>query len=264
MQLNDFSQPPAISYSKKLIQAIENPKNVGFFSQEEALAKNLRLVIGKGGKKEEGEAVSLYLLVDESDGIVADAKFQVFGPSYLIGAAETICELAIRKNYEQLRRITADFLDKHLRDKKECPAFPETASKALNLVISALEAVSEQCLDIPFIEHYVSPPLDMMEYTEEGQSYYPHWMELEISQKMAVLEEIIAEHVRPYIELDAGGIHLLNIVNEKEVIIGYEGSCTSCYSATGATLNAIQQILRTKVHPGIIVIPDLSFLENRS
>jgi len=256
MQLT-FSPSPVFSYSKKLVQAIENPRNAGFFTRHEAEAKHLRFAMGMEGIKEKGEIVCLYLLVDEHDGIVADAKFQVFGPSYLIGAAEALCELSLRKNYEQLRRITSEFLDKHLRDKKEIPAFPPFASHALNLVLAALEKASEQCLDIPFIEHYVAPPIDMHDCLEEGATSYPHWMEMDVAQKMTVLEEVIAEEVRPYIELDAGGIRLLNVINEKEVIIGYEGSCTSCYSATGATLNAIQQILRTKVHPGIVVIPDL-------
>jgi NifU-like protein len=80
-----------------------------------------------------------------------------------------------------------------------------------------------------------------------------------MNQQMTVLEQIIASDIRPYVELDAGGVQVLEVVAHREVIIAYQGSCTTCHSATGATLNAIQQILRTKVHPELVVIPDMSF-----
>jgi NifU-like protein len=73
-----------------------------------------------------------------------------------------------------------------------------------------------------------------------------------------LLEEIIARDIRPYIELDAGGIQVIDLTTENEVLIAYQGSCTSCFSATGTTLSYIQQVLRAKVHPSLVVVPDLS------
>ena len=57
----------------------------------------MRLVIGKEGRCSDGNAVCLYLLVDENDGVIADARFQASGQSALIGAAEAACELLIRR-----------------------------------------------------------------------------------------------------------------------------------------------------------------------
>ena len=68
---------------------------------------------------------------------------------------------------------------------------------------------------------------------------------------------ILDKDVRPYTELDAGGVELLNLIEDKEVIIAYQGTCTSCHSATGATLSYIQQVLKAKVHPDIFVTPNL-------
>lgn len=240
--------------SKKLMQKIENPQCAGFFTQADAEARGVRLAIGK---KKERTQVQLYLLVDLSDGVIADARFQVFGPPALIGAAEAACEILLRKNYDQARRLSADLLDKQMRDKSHIPAFPESAAPLLNGVLEAIEEAAEQCMDIPISDVYIAPPLSS-DPTEAQE--IPGWKELSTDKKISIIEQVIAQEIRPYIELDAGNIKILRLVDDRELIIAYEGSCTTCYSATGATLSAIQQILRTKVHPTLTVTPDLSLL----
>lgn len=248
---------PWARYSKKLVRKIEHPRHGGFFSNEEAKERQMRLAMGKQGNGEDGNVVGLYLLVDESDGVIADAKFQAFGHSGLIGAAEVACEILIRKNYDQARRLTADLIDKQVRDKQDIAAFPEETYAYLNLVLDAIEQAAEQCLDIPFAEAYVPTPLQSKGEYEEG---YPGWEHLSQPQKIAVIEEVIASEIRPYIELDAGGVQIVDLINDRELIIAYEGACTSCHSATGATLNAIQEILRAKVNKNLLIVPDISFL----
>lgn len=258
MSHRKFTQSfPWVHFSKKLANKIENPRHCGFFTPDESKERGMHLAIGKGGLREDGNCVVLYLLVDESDGVIADAKFQVFGQSALIGAAEAACEILIRKNYDQARRLTADLIDKQMRDKNEVHAFPEETFAHLNLVMEAIELAVEQCLDIPFAEAYVPTPL---ESRGEESGGYPGWQQLSREQKIAVIEEVIANEIRPYIELDAGGVQILDLINDRELLIAYEGACTSCYSATGATLNAIQEILRTRIEPSLVVVPDASFL----
>jgi len=253
---------PWARYSKKLIQKIETPRHGGFFSEEEAKERGMRLAFGKQGGAEDGSLIALYLLVDESDGVIADAKFQAFGHSALIGAAEAACEILIRKNYNQAMRLPADLIDKQVRDKNDLPAFPEETHAYLNLVLDTIEQAAEQCLDIPFAESYVPTPLEARQENGEG---YPGWTILSREEKIAVIEEVIATEIRPYIELDAGGVQIVDLVNDRELIIAYEGACTSCHSATGATLHAIQEILRSKIDKDLIIVPDISLLskENR-
>ncbi len=250
---------PWSRYSKKLSSKIENPRHGGFFSQAEAKEKGVRLVIGRTGDCKEGSCIALYLLVDESDGVIADARFQIFGHSGLIGAAEVVCEALIRKNYDQAGKMTSDFIDRKVRDKSEVPAFPEETFAYLNLVIDAIEVAVEQCLDIPFAEAYVPTPIEAKEGA--GQQY-PGWKLLSREQKIGVIEEVIATEIRPYIELDAGGVQILDLVDDRELIIAYQGACTTCYSATGATLSAIQEILRARVDEDLVIIPDASFLKS--
>lgn len=258
MGLTSLSTPFTWSrYSKKLIAKIDNPRCMGFFTQEESEARDMRLVEGKEGSVENGNAIILYWLVDKDDGIIVDAKYQVYGQSALIGASETACELLVGKNYDQAKRISTDLIDRQVRDRSDEPAFPSETYPHLNLVLGAIEECAEKCTDIPFADTYVAPPtpLDIGEVIPGG---YPGWKELTLKKKIAVIEQVLDQDVRPYIALDAGGISVLNLINDRELVISYHGSCTSCYSSIGTTLSYIQQVLRAKVHPDLHVVPDLN------
>lgn len=232
---------------------IDSPKSAGIFTKEEADQRNLRLVIKDAGSVEEGNYLQLYWLVDKDDGAIVDVRFQVYGQSVLTGAAQGAAELLIGKNYDQAKRITADLIDKQLRDKENEPAFPKESHPHLELVIAAISKASAACTDLPLPQTYVAPPVprDLGEVSE-----YPGWKELPLKKKLAVIEGVLDRDIRPYIALDAGGIEVINL-EENKVTIVYQGSCTSCYSSIGTTLSFIQQMLRTKVHPEIVVIPDI-------
>lgn len=249
---------PWAHYSKKLAYKIENPQFSGFFSPEDIAGRGLRLVIAKEGSVAEGNALIMSWVVDESDGIISDIRYQVFGASALIGALEAACQLLLRKNYDQAKRVSAELIDREVRDKSDVEAFPPEVYGHLNLVLTAIETAADQCTDIPFDEVYIDSPLHP---DTASVGLYPGWESLPKPDKIRVVEEIIQKEIRPYIELDAGGIQIIDLSDQHELTIAYQGSCTSCYSATGSTLNAIQQILHARVHPSITVTPDLSFLK---
>lgn len=238
------------AFSKKLKDKLDRLRYVGFFTVKQAEEKNMRLVTGRVGD------VCLYWLVDETDGVIADAKFQAFGPPALIGAAEIASELVLRKNYDQASRVSADLLDHHVRDRKETPAFPADAHPFLNQILSAIDRAVHQCIDIPYAAaDYAATPIEWDAGDNPGG--IPGWEHLSQQQKIGILEEVIDKEIRPYIELDAGGVKIKELKENGEVHIEYAGSCTTCHSATGSTLTAIQQILKRRVHPSLSVIPVL-------
>ncbi|MBI5273293.1 MAG: NifU family protein [Chlamydiia bacterium] len=240
--------------NKKIRGKLENLRFVGFFTAKEAEEKGMRLVTGREGSIGLQGMVCLYWLVDEADGVIADAKFQVFGSPALIAAAEIASELALRKNYDQASRISAELLDKQARDRKEIPAFPETQASCLNQILSAIDKAVHQCIDIPFAaSDYEITPIEWDAGVLPGG--IPSWNELSESQKIQIIEEVIDKEVRPYVELDAGGVKVIGLEANGEVQIAYEGACTTCHSSTGSTLSAIQQILKARVHPSLSVIP---------
>lgn len=248
---------PWARYSKKLSIKIDVPHSAGSFTEEESSARGMTLAIGEAGTLGNGNLIRLYCLIDPQDGSIVDARFQCYGQSALIGAAEVACELLVGKNYDQARRIGADLIDRQVRDRSDTEAFPKETSPHLNLVLEAIDQAADRCHDIPLAPNYVAPPapLDIGEVLEGG---YPGWETLSKGQQLTLIEEVIARDIRPYIELDAGGVKVLDLIHGREVLIAYEGSCTSCFSATGTTLSYIQQVLKAKVHPDLLVIPDLS------
>lgn len=243
-------------YSKKLKEKITLGRSAGFFSLEDAKERNMRLATGKEGGVEEEALVCFYLLVDETDGVIADAKFQAYGHTALIGAADTLCQLAIGKTYTQAARFSFDLLEQELKDRQKAEPFPNETVPYVHLALSALSAACDECMDIPVSDEFVSP-LPPTDFTGEG---YPGFEGLSFKEKLAIIEKVLDEDIRPYIAMDAGGIEVIGFENNV-VKISYQGSCTSCYSATGATLSAIQQLLQAKVSQELTVEPDLENLE---
>ncbi|MDJ0651673.1 MAG: NifU family protein [Simkaniaceae bacterium] len=247
---------PWTEYSNLLKERILNPRNVGSFKENAGAFQEMRVVTGK--KEWDGSVLVFSMVVDETDGIIADAKFMAFGETALIGASDAACEVILRKNYDQARRLTADLIDRKLRDFTTLPSFPKTADSALNFVLSVIEEAAEKCTDIPLKGPSVTPPIPEQQQVEGG---HPNWHLFSPDEKLDHIKEVIRDEIQPYIELDAGGIEVSAFNHEREVIIAYQGACITCPSSTGATLNAIQQILRSRLSPSLDVKPDLSLLQ---
>lgn len=235
--------------SKKLREKLDKLRYVGIISKQEAQEKGMRLAIGAD------EYVRLYFLVDPADGIVADAKFQVFGSAYLIAAAEIASELAMRKNYRQIGRLSADLIDQHVRDRQDMPAFPKEAHASLNQVLSAIDMAVAQCSDLPAPNEYDTTPIELD--FGELPGGIPGWESFSMDKKIYLIEEVVDKEIRPYIELDAGGVKILELKENGDLLIAYEGACTSCHSSTGSTLSAIQKIVRSRIHPTLTIVPQV-------
>lgn len=233
----------------KCIEHFKNARNVGHFTEEDAEARQMRCISSHEGSYEKGAELTLYWLVDPTDGIIVDVKLQVFGPTPLLQAADAAVNLLIGKNYDQAKRITAELINKELN-------LPFEHHTYLNLALDAIDTAAAQCTEIPLPTQYVTPI--PQEKNSEG---YPNFLELSYEQKLSIIEEILDAEVRPYVELDAGGIVVEKLTDENELIIAYQGACTSCFSAIGTTLSSIQQIVQTKVHPAISVVPNMDALQ---
>ena len=242
-------------YSKALKRKILAPKFGGVIRKEDLSSLQLRLVLGEEGSLDSGNVLRFYIVIDQEDGVIADVKFQCFGQTALIGAAEVLSGLILKKNHAQAGRISADLIDHEVRDKSLQAAFPEETASYLNMALAALDKALEQCQNIPVQDAYVMTPVHL---TSDENTALPNWLELTKEEQLAVIRGVVAKEIAPYVELDAGGVEVLDLKEGLEILIGYQGACTSCHAATGSTLSAIQHILRTKVHPELVVVPDLS------
>ncbi len=244
-------KPTWTHYSPKLTSRILNPRASGEISEE---PEGMRLIEEVQGSYEEGAFVKLTLLIDLDDGQIADAKYVAFGESALIGALEVMCELTLRKNYDQAKRISADLIDTHVQGKNKKSAFPPEVYSQINFALAVLDTALEKCSDIALPEGYVATPVSLDDL-EEGE--LPDWDALEESERLSTIRAVIQNDIQPYVELDDGGVTVTELKGDFNVMIQYSGTCTSCYAATGSTLSAIQAILRKRVHPELTVTPDL-------
>jgi NifU-like protein len=250
---------PWYQYSGRLLRKIEQPYCAGTFAAIQTQQEGVRLVIGKEFDPSGTCWLSLHWLVDETDGVILDARFLCQGASSLVGAAQVACEMLAGKSYAQAQRITADHLDHYIRDKKETPAFPESVGSDLNLVIDAISLAALECQDINLHPSMTPPPTPVVSSTGSLLTESsPEWVIANYEGKIQLIEQVLDEHIRPYVALDEGGIEVVKLIEEQELLIRYQGACTSCASSTGSTLMAVQEILRQHLSPHLIVVPDLT------
>ncbi|MCH9634499.1 MAG: hypothetical protein S4CHLAM7_12510 [Chlamydiae bacterium] len=254
MKIKDLILPFAwTEYSQKLKHHIDNPRSMGYFSNEDAQACGLRLAQASSGDIPSGNSVQFFWMVDPTDGIIVDTKYQLFGEAILVGLAEAISILIVGKNYDQAARLDVAVMDQFLRDHNETPAFPSDSLSHCALILETIKKCSTHCLDIPISISYSAPPVTDGSIQGEG---FAGFKELKLAEKIDLINQVLDQDVRPYVEMDAGGVEVIGLQNN-QVTIAYQGNCTSCFSATGATLSYIQKVIKAKVDPELEVIPTL-------
>ncbi|MBK1971783.1 iron-sulfur cluster assembly scaffold protein [Campylobacter sp. TTU-622] len=111
-------------YSQKVQDRMNNPKFMGEFSEEDAKARNAKLIVADFGAESCGDAVRLYWLVDEKTDTIIDAKFKSFGCGTAIASSDTMAELCIGKKVDEAVKITNLDVEFAMRDNPETPAVP--------------------------------------------------------------------------------------------------------------------------------------------
>jgi Fe-S cluster biogenesis protein NfuA len=67
------------------------------------------------------------------------------------------------------------------------------------------------------------------------------------------INQVLDEKVRPGLAGDGGGLEIVGL-NDKKLLISYQGACGSCPSSIGGTMMAIEYMLKEEVDPEIEVI----------
>src|SRR5262249_49688278 len=88
-----------MSYSDKVIDHYENPRNVGSFRKDEE-----RIGTGFAGAPECGDVMKLQLKISES-GVIEDAKFKTFGCGSAIASSSYVTELVKGKSVDDALKI---------------------------------------------------------------------------------------------------------------------------------------------------------------
>ena len=110
-------------YNEKIVQILENPKNVGMVKGANA--------IGKAQSEVCSDILKFYLLFDEQ-GVVVEAKFKTFGGSCLIAVASVTTELVCGLTVDQVIHFDTNEIINVLG------ALPNKKGYCLELVTQAL------------------------------------------------------------------------------------------------------------------------------
>ncbi|MDP8484290.1 iron-sulfur cluster assembly scaffold protein [Campylobacter jejuni] len=111
-------------YSQKVQDRMNNPQHMGEFSEEDAKARNAKLIVADFGAESCGDAVRLFWLVNEKTDKIIDAKFKSFGCGTAIASSDTMVDLCIGKTVDEAVKITNLDVEFAMRDNPETPAVP--------------------------------------------------------------------------------------------------------------------------------------------
>jgi len=111
-------------YSNKVADRMNNPRNLGEISEEEAKAMGARLIVADWGAESCGDAVRLYWAVDEKTEKIVKGSFKSFGCGTAIASSDMMVDLCLGKTVEEAMKITNLDVEKSLRDNPDEPAVP--------------------------------------------------------------------------------------------------------------------------------------------
>jgi len=81
-----------MAYSEKVIDHYDNPRNVGNFGTGKEVKERSDIGVGLVGAPECGDVMQLQIKVDETSGVIEDAKFKCFGCGSAIASSSLATE----------------------------------------------------------------------------------------------------------------------------------------------------------------------------
>jgi len=117
-----------MSYSDRVIDHYENPRNVGSFAKDE-----LGVGTGMVGAPACGDVMKLQIKVDSATGLITDAKFKTYGCGSAIASSSLVTEWVKGKTLDEAGTIKNTQIAKELAlppVKIHCSILAESAIKA--------------------------------------------------------------------------------------------------------------------------------------
>ena len=94
-----------MSYSQKIIDHYEKPRNVGNFGSTQDVKTRKDIGVGLVGAPECGDVMQLQIKVDQQSGRIEDAKFKCFGCGSAIASSSLATEWLKGRTLDQAEQI---------------------------------------------------------------------------------------------------------------------------------------------------------------
>jgi len=268
-------------YTDKVKDHFLNPRNVGSIADADA--------IGEIGSMACGDALKLYLKLDENEKIV-DAKFQTFGCASAIASSSALTEMIIGKSLKEAEQITNDHIAEYLgglpKEKMHCSVMGRDAlEKAISCyrgepakvvegqVVCECFGVTDVQIERTVRENHLTSVEDVTDYVKAGggcgnchdaiaeiidrvmgKSPKPKKPAEKLTniQKIRMIEDALDREIRPELKKDGGDIELVDVDGER-VLVKMRGRCATCTASQVTLKHYVESKLRELVTPELAV-----------
>jgi NifU-like protein len=268
-------------YTEKVKTHFLNPCNVGEIEDADA--------VGEVGSISCGDALTLYLKLDENENIV-DAKFQTFGCASAIASSSVLTEILKGKSLEEAEKISNDDIAEALgglpKEKMHCSVMGQEALEAAianyrgepvpkeegNIVCECF-GVTDQQIERTVRENHLTTLEDVTDYLKAGggcgkchddiQAIIDNIIgsvppakkkpaRLTNIQKIKMIEETLEREIKPSLKKDGGDIELVDVMGD-QVQVQLKGSCSQCHLSQVTLKDYVEAKLRELVAPELVV-----------
>ncbi len=142
-------------YSHKVSDRMNNPRNLGKLTEDDARKRNARLVVADYGAEACGDAVRIFWLVDPQTDTILESKFKSFGCGTAIASCDVMCDMCVGKTVDEAIQITNLDVEHELRDADDVPAVP---AQKMHCSVMAYDVIKRAAgmyknIDVSELEH---------------------------------------------------------------------------------------------------------------
>jgi NifU-like protein len=241
-------------FSKKFEDTASEPAHRGAYYQEDAAEKGMALVQAKH------KDTKLYWLVDIEEDRIYSSRFFAYGGKLSLGVGESLCVMSEGLTVSEACSLLGSDVDSSLRDEPDVSSVPESKSAVFENVEKLLAAAKEEYPAAKAVAEASRVAKEkqgeIVPSTAELSINEMAWMGMTKEERTSQVNLVLDEKVRAALLSDGGNVAVLDILDDKKIIIQYQGACGSCGSSIGATLSFIENTLRNNIHKDLVVVPD--------
>jgi NifU-like protein len=135
-------------YSNKVADLMNNPKNMGEITTEQAEEMGGKLIVADFGAESCGDAVRLYWVVNPNTDVIMDSKFKSFGCGTAIASSDTMAELCKYKTVQDAVKITNIDVELAMRDTPDVPSVPPQKMHCSVMAYDVIKKAAGQYMNV--------------------------------------------------------------------------------------------------------------------